>query len=94
MFCMVILLSNCLTPVSYCFLFIINTNITIPANGNIFCACARIFSARQGRIGRCVLAAVRKVKPDAALRQKDRAGAENVSVRGYKYIPVNSIFSL
>jgi len=26
-----------------------------------------------------------KVKPDAALRQKDRAGAENVFVRGYNY---------
>jgi len=41
---------------------------TIPANGNIFRACARIFAVRQGRIGRCVLVAVRKVKPDAALR--------------------------
>ena len=40
----------------------------IPANENIFRACARIFTVRQGRIGRCVLVAVRKVKPDAALR--------------------------
>jgi len=55
----------------------------IPANGNIFRACARIFDVRQERIGRRVLAAVRKVKPDAVLRQKDLAGAENVSVRGY-----------
>jgi len=55
----------------------------IPANENIFCVCARIFAVRQGRIDRSVLAAVRKVKPDAALRQKDRAGAENVFVRGY-----------
>ena len=42
-----------------------------------------VFAVRQGRTGRRVLAAVRKAKPDAALRQKDRAGAENVSVRGY-----------
>jgi len=56
----------------------------IPANGNIFRACARIFAVRQGRISRRVLAAVRKAKPDAALRQKNRAGAENVSVRGYR----------
>ena len=56
----------------------------IHANGNIFRACARIFAVTQGRIGRCVLAAVRKVKPDAALRQKDRAGAKNVSVRVYR----------
>ena len=41
------------------------------------------FSVRQGRLGRRVLAAVRKAKPDAALRQNDRAGAGNVSVRGY-----------
>ena len=60
-------------------------NECIPANGNIYRACARIFAVRQGRIGRRVLVAVRKVKPDAALRQKDRAGAENVSVRGYNY---------
>ena len=63
--------------------FIKNYFFDIPANGNIFRAWARIFAVRQGRIGRGVLAAVRKVKPDAALRQKDRAGAENVSVRGY-----------
>ena len=54
-----------------------------PANGNFFRACARIFAVRQGRIGRRVLVAVRKVKPDAALRQKDRVGSENVSVRGF-----------
>jgi len=35
-------------------------------------------------IDRRVLVAVRKVKPDAALRQKDRTDAENVFVRGYK----------
>ena len=57
--------------------------IFIPANGNIFRVCARIFAVRQGRIDRSVLVAVRKVKPDAALRQKDRADAENVFVRGY-----------
>jgi len=55
----------------------------IPANGNIFRSRTRIFAVRQGRIGCRVLVAVRKAKPDAALRQKDRAGAENVSVRGY-----------
>ena len=55
----------------------------IPANGNIFRSRTRIFAVRQGRLGRRVLVAVRKAKPDAALRQKDRAGAENVSVRGY-----------
>ena len=55
----------------------------IPANENIFCVCARIIAVRQGRIDRSVLIAVRKVKPDAALRQKDRADAENVFVHGY-----------
>ena len=65
---------------AYCAIF-----YAIPANGNIFRTCARIFAVRQGRIGRRVLVAVRKVKPVSALRQKDRAGAENVSVRGYKY---------
>ena len=55
----------------------------MPANENIFHACARIFVVRQGRIDRRVLVAVCKVKADAVLRQKDRAGAENVSVRGY-----------
>ena len=60
--------------------------IAIPANENIFCVCTRIIAVRQGRIDRRVLVAVRKVKPDAALRQKDRADAENVFVRGYKII--------
>jgi len=59
-------------------------DIIIPANGNIFRARTRIFAVRQGRIGRRVLVAVRKDEPDAALRQKDRVGAENVFVRGYK----------
>ena len=57
--------------------------VDIPANENIFCVCARIIAVRQGRIDRSVLVAVRKVKPDAALRQKGRADAENVFVRGY-----------
>jgi len=60
----------------------------IPANENIFCVYARIFAVRQGRIDRRVLVAVRKVKPDAALRQKDRADAENVFVRGYRLLEV------
>jgi len=60
--------------------------VSIPANENIFCVCARIIAVRQGRIDRCVLVAVRKVKPDAALRQIDRADAENVFVRGYTYL--------
>jgi len=38
---------------------------------------------RQGRIDRSVLVAVRKIKPDAALRLKDRADAKNVFVRSY-----------
>jgi len=59
------------------------SNFSIPANENIFCVCARIIAVRQGRIDRSVLIAVRKVKPDAALRQKDRADAENVFVHGY-----------
>ena len=46
----------------------IGYDMDIPANENIFCACARIFAVRQGRIDRCVLVAVRKGKPDAALR--------------------------
>ena len=33
----------------------------IPANGNIFRACARIFAVRQGRIGRRVFATVSEV---------------------------------
>jgi len=57
--------------------------LIIPANENIFRVCARIIAVRQGRIDRSVLVAVRKVKPDAALWQKDRADAENVFVRGY-----------
>ena len=55
----------------------------IPANGNIFRVCARIFAVRQGMIDRRVLVAIRKAKPDAVLRQKDRTDAENVFVRGF-----------
>ena len=55
----------------------------MPANENIFRVCARIIAVRQGMIDHRVLVAVRKVGPDAALRLKDRADAENVFVRGY-----------